>query len=313
MSKRTGAWIFILLVLPLFAIPAVGGKPGVPIVRRLEVFGQTGGSPVLKSPLALVRDDRSGDLLATSFETGRVVIFNRAGAVLKTLGSEAGLATPYGIALTADGKILVSEISTGMLKVLSPAGTLLDAIDLSLLRGSKVAPGRVTVGSDGSIAVVDLLNREILLLGSGGELLKTFGPLEYPQKAVVSKTGRILAVSSRGSAVRVFDRSGNKVAEFGGHGDVSPMNVSFPTGLDVDRKGRIWIADAFQHRLKVFSGEGKFLFNFGRLEEKEKGGFFFPVDLRFGPDGLLFVLEKGAGRIQVFQVEDLKAPGEEER
>ena len=288
MSKRTGAWIFFLLVLPLFAIPVAGGKPGVPIVRRLEVFGQTGGSPVLKSPLALVRDDRSGDLLATSFETGRVVIFNRAGAVLKTLGPEAGLATPYGIALTADGKILVSEISTGMLKVLSPAGTLLDAIDLSLLRGSKVAPGRVTVGSDGSIAVVDLLNREILLLGSGGELLKTFGPLEYPQKAVVSKTGRILAVSSRGSAVRVF-------------------------GLDVDRKGRIWIADAFQHRLKVFSGEGKFLFNFGRLEEKEKGGFFFPVDLRFGPDGLLFVLEKGAGRIQVFQVEDLKTPGEAER
>jgi DNA-binding beta-propeller fold protein YncE len=277
-----------------------------PELRRTAVFKDEKGERALRSPLSLVRDEKSGDLVISSFESGEVVILDNNGLLLTRLGADAGLVTPYGVALDRAGRIYVGEVRTGHLKVFSPGGILTDEIDLSERLGRTVSPGRITLGKDDRIYVADLNGNEILVLTLTGDFVRSIGKFDYLQKAGPAGGGRVVGISAQGKAVRVFDEKGTLLRSFGDHGDSSDRNVSFPTGFAVDSRGRLWIADPFQHRLKVFSQDGEFLFNFGRLEEtSESGGFFFPVDLCFGDRGELFVLEKGAERVQVFSVGDL--------
>ncbi len=284
---------------------AVSPRISAPEIRRIAVFQDRDGERTLRSPIALVRDPKNGDLVITSFETGEVVILDKSGALVKRLGKEQGLVSPYGVAMDGKGRIYVSEVHTGLLKVFSPGGVLEDEIDLSKLAGKAVAPGRITLDRDDFICVVDLNSRSILMLNNKGDLVFSKGEFNYLQKAGAAGSDRIIGLSAQGTAVNVFSRAGVLLNSFGSHTDELDRSFSFPTGFAIDAKGRLWIADAFQHRLKVFSLDGKLLFNFGRMEEKT-GGFFFPADLCFGENGELFVLEKGANRLQVFQVKDLK-------
>jgi sugar lactone lactonase YvrE len=276
-----------------------------PEIRRLATIQDEKGGKLLRSPLALARDGKNGDLIVTSFEAGEVVILDRNGALITRMGKTAGIVSPYGVAIDREGRIFVSEIQTGLLKVFSPGGQLMDRIDLSSARGQKVSPGRIMLGSDDLLYVADLTGNQILVFSPKGDFLRSLGSFGYLQKGGPIADGKVVGISGQGAAVTLFAPDGTSLRSFGQHGDESERNVSFPTGFAVDGRGRMWIADAFQHRLKVFSLDGKFLFNYGRMEETT-GGFFFPVDLCFGEDGEMFVLEKGAGRIQVFQVEDLK-------
>lgn len=284
---------------------ALSPRVSAPEIRRTAVIQDRDGERTLRSPIALVRDPQNGDLVITSFETGEVVILDKGGALIKRLGKEQGLVSPYGVAMDSKGRIYVSEVNTGFLKVFSPGGVLEDEIDLSKITGKTVAPGRITLDKDDFIYVVDLNSQRVLVLNNKGDLVLSPGGFNYLQKAGAVSGDRIIGLSAQGTAVKVFSRAGALLNSFGSHTDELERSFSFPTGFAIDAKGRLWIADAFQHRLKVFSLDGKLLFNFGRMEEKT-GGFFFPADLCFGENGELFVLEKGANRLQVFQVKDLK-------
>lgn len=303
---------FILLITGFFFLLASGQSLSqlktenakVPQIRRIATFQHFGGEKLLRSPLSIDRDNKNGDLIITSFEAGEVVILDRSGALVNRLGQNSGITSPYGVAIDDKGQIYISEIQTGFLKILSPAGILADKINLSEVMGRPVSPGRITLDKNGYIYVVDLMDNEIIILNSKGDLVKTFGEFKYLQKAG-SVNGDILGLSAYGKAVSIFNRDGDILRSFGEHADESAKSFSFPTGFAVDSKERLWITDAFQHRLKVFSLDGRLLFNYGRIEEKS-GGFFFPVDICFGENGEFFVLEKGANRIQIFQVEDLK-------
>jgi DNA-binding beta-propeller fold protein YncE len=284
--------------------PSPSASTRIPEITRIAVFQSQRGEHILRSPLAIVLDEKNGDLIVTSFESGEVVVLDKNGALVKRLGTDAGLVSPYGVAIDGKGRIYVSEVRSGFLKILSPSGTLVDEIDLSKVMGKTVSPGRITLDINGLIYIADLNNNEILVFNGKGDFVRSLGTFEYLQKAGALGDDRIVGLSAQGKAVKVFSREGALLHSFGDHGDSSDRNMSFPTGFAVDAKGRLWIADAFQHRLKVFSLDGKFLFNFGRMEEKV-GGFFFPVDICFGEKGKLFVLEKGADRIQVFHISDL--------
>lgn len=280
-------------------------KIEIPEITRLATFADTGGEKLLYSPLALARDAKNGDLVITSFGSGEMIILDAQGTLLSKAGREVGLIAPYGVAIDETGRIYLSEIHTGLVKVLSPAGALIDRIDLSLAVGRPVAPGRITIGPNGRLYIADLRANEILVFNLRGDFLQALGGFAYLQKAAVVND-RIIGLSSHGKTVHLFDQGGSLLLAFGDHGEASERSniFSFPTGFAVDAKGRLWIADAFQHRLRVFSLDGRHLFNYGRIEEKV-GGFFFPVDLCFGDKGTLYVLEKGAERIQIFQVSDL--------
>jgi len=294
-GKKCGAAILGLLLFAFALLPCRHSRAAepwataAPEIRRVATFASTGGEKLLHNPLALARDAKNGDLAITSFGSGEVVILDAKGTLLNKAG-----------------RIYLSEIQTGMVKVLSPGGVLTDRIDLSLAVGRPVAPGRITIGREGRLYVADLRANEILVFDHRGDFLQTLGGFAYLQKAG-TLDDRIIGLSAYGKAVHLFDHEGGLLLTFGEHGDESERNVSFPTGFAVDAKGRLWIADAFQHRLKIFSLEGVHLFNFGRMEQ-ETGGFFFPVDLCFGDKGMLYVLEKGAERIQIFEVSDLNEP-----
>jgi len=279
-------------------------KDAAPEIKKIVTFQDKAGERLFRSPLSIVMDESNGDLIVTSFETEEVVVLDKNGALVMRLGKQAGIISPYGVAIDRKGQIYVSEIRTGLLKVFSPGGSLVDKIDLSHVMEKIVSPGRISIDREGLIYITNLMDNEILVFNDRGDFVRSVGKFESLQKAGIAG-GRIIGLSAMGDAVNFFDKEGALLQSFGKHGDESSKNFSFPTGFAVDSRNRLWIADAFQHRLKVFSLEGEHLFNFGYMKEKN-WMFFFPVDLCFGNKGELFVLEKGANRIQVFQVSDLK-------
>lgn len=295
--------VFILFCWSTINAAESQTKLEAPEIKREATFVSHGGEKLFRNPLAFAIDAKTGDLIVTSFGSDEIVILDKNGFLIKRVGPQSGLVSPYGVAIDDRGRIYVSEIQTGMLKILSPGGILEDKIDLSMALGRTVSPGRITLDKEGLIYVADLKDNEILIFNSRGDFVSSVGSLEYIQKAGLVN-GKILGLSAYGKAVSLFTREGVLLSSFGEHGDQFERNFSFPAGFAVDAKGRLWIVDSFQHQLKVFSLEGKHLFNFGRMQE-ETGGFFFPVDLSFGDNGRLFVLEKGAERIQIFQVGDL--------
>lgn len=276
----------------------------VPEMTRIGVFQSLRGEKVLRSPLAMALDDKNGDIIVTNFESGEVVVLDKNGALVKRMGADAGLATPYGVAMDGRGRIYVSEVKSGFIKILSPSGVLVDEIDLSKVMGKTVTPGRISLDKNGLMYIADLNSNQIVVVDDKGSFVRSLGEFDYLQRAAAVGDGRIVGLSAQGRAVKVFNREGQLLLSFGDHGESPDRSVSFPTGFALDAKGRLWVVDAFQHRLKVFSLDGTFLFNFGRMEE-EAGGFFFPVDICFDNKGRLLVLEKGANRIQIFQVGDL--------
>lgn len=301
-----------LYVVPVFLFLAWHGagqagetpaKGNAPTITRVATFLSQGGEKLLDTPLALALDAKNHDLIVSSFRSSEIIILDKNGTLVKKMGREAGLDSPYGVAIDGQGRVYVSEVQTGLLKIMSPGGALLSLIDLSKVAGHVVSPGRLTLDKDGLIYVADLRGNEILVLNDQGGLVRSVGKFQYLQKAGMVN-GRLLGLSAYGQAVQFFDQQGKVVLGFGAHGDESKKNFSFPTGFAVDARNRLWIADAFQHQLKVFSLDGTHLFNFGRQQQGENG-FLFPVDLCFGDNGQLFVLEKGANRIQLFLVGDL--------
>lgn len=285
----------------------VSAQAKAPALVLVDVIGGRAGEKLLSSPVALALDEKNGDLLVASFESGEVVVLDKSGAVVKRMGVESGIAAPSGVAVDAGGNIVVAELNSGELKIFSSVGSLVDRIDLSALVRRKVAPGRIMIGRDGVLYIADLQQDEVLVLSAKGELLRTLKGGDLLQKGGPAGDGRLVSVSAGGTAVQFFTADGARLASFGRHGDDSERSFSFPSGFAVDGRGRIWIADAFRHRLTVWSREGNFLFTFGGPEQKPgDGGLFFPVDLCFGPGGTLYLLEKGASRLQVYQVSDLK-------
>lgn len=285
--------------------PAADAK--IPVIRAINIIENRDGEALLASPLSLALDTQNGDLLVANFESEEVAIFDSNGTLIKRMGAETGLRSPYGVAIDGAGQIFVSELKTGFLKIFNSAGMTVDEIDLGKALGRTVAPGRITIGRDGLLYLADLKENEILIFTGRGDFVRSLGKFDFLQKAGTARDGRVIGLSAMGTAVQFFAADGKKLSSFGKHGDEPRTNFSFPTGFAVDDRGRLWIADPFQHRLTVYTPEGKFLFSFGRMEEKKgDGGLFFPVDLCFGKNGTLYLLEKGANRLRIYQVSDLK-------
>jgi hypothetical protein len=302
----------VLALVPFLALgpPAVADEAGsdLPIaVTRIEILGLDGKDTLLDGPLSIALDERD-DLLFVSCSTrAEVVVMDTSGRLLRRIGANEGLISPFGVAVDGAGSLYVSESSTGRIKVFDLRGELVADHDLSASIGHRVSPGRLSLGPRGELFVIDMANDELLVFDAQIRVLGVVEGLTRAQKGAALRDGNWVVTAAEGAGVRRFAPDATLLSEWGHHGDAQPDRVSFPSGFAEDALGRIWIADAFQHRIHVLSPEDELLMDFGRMDDGGgEWGFLLPVDLCVGAQGPLYVLEKGANRIQVFDLPDLR-------
>jgi DNA-binding beta-propeller fold protein YncE len=164
--------------------------------------------------------DTAGNLYVTDVSTTpqRIIEFDRAGAVVRTLGLSAGLNFPNGIAVDKNGYVYVTD------------------------------------GNNGRLLVIDQSDQVVGQVGRGvGE-----GNLGLPRAMVIDGKDKVYVADATGQGVFVYDiyKSGdrglNYLGFFGGEG-VSNGTFQYPNGIAVDGRGRVYVTDGGNDRVQVWS------------------------------------------------------------
>ena len=231
----------------------------------------------------------------------RVTVFRADGSIARTLGHAAEgesptageFVNPFGVAVDADGRTYVSDLTTGLISVFDAAGRVTGLFVGPGLTGS--APGALLF-RDGLLYVSDLRGHRVLALDEDGVAVRTIAPgagdpMSYPNGIWVDDSG----------AVFVSDTNNNRVLWFSPDGDgMRVLAGSFlgPRGLVVDQSGSLYVAETLAHRVSAREAGGGESFNLSTAGGMSLG---FPVGV--ATDGQrLFVTDRAARGVQVWQL-----------
>ncbi len=213
---------------------------------------------------------------------------------------------PRAMAIDAQDRLYIVDM-TARIQVFSPDGEFLRVWQTPVHTAGR--PTGLSIDRQGRVLVADTHYYRLLVYSPDGELLKIIGgqqgnrPGEFGlvTDALEDREGN-LYISEYGEFDRIqkFDREGNFVLEWGGHGS-EPGQFARPQNMEIDSENRIWVADACNHRIQVFDTSGKLLTLWGK-QGSEPGELYYPYDLCFDHEGNLLVCEYGNHRIQKFDL-----------
>jgi len=169
-------------------------------------------------PLGLAFDT-AGNLFVSdvSVEPQRILEFDRAGTLVRSLGMTAGFNFPNGIGLDAAGNVYVTDGNNGRLLVIDANDQVVAQVGRGTGQGNLGLP-RGLVVADGKVYVADAT-------GQGVFVYSTWKP---------------------------GDRSLTYLGFFGGEG-VANGRFQFPNGIAVDGRGRVYVTDGGNDRVQVWS------------------------------------------------------------
>ena len=170
-------------------------------------------------PLGLAFDMK-GNLYVTDLAGPfqKVLVIDRAAAVVRTLGENDKLSFPNGVAVDAAGDVFVSDSNNGRLLMFGADGTV-----------------RAQVGR-----------------GSGQ------GNLGLPRGIAIDGSGRVFVADSTGQGVFVYRAPGDSERRLqyqgyvGGEGVADGM-FEYPNSVAIDARGRVYVADTFNDRVQIWS------------------------------------------------------------
>jgi DNA-binding beta-propeller fold protein YncE len=170
-------------------------------------------------PLGLAFDSE-GNLYATDVTDNaqRVLKVAPDQKVVQSYGDKDGLSFPNGVALTADGALVVADSNNSRALLYAKDGTLIGALPRGAAETPLGLPRGVAVDDRGRIYVVDTTNQNFQVFTPASD------PGSIPEYAFTS--------GDEGTAEGTF---------------------SFPNGIATDTHGRVYIADRENNRVQVWS------------------------------------------------------------
>lgn len=215
------------------------------------------------------------------------------------------LAKPYGIAVSPDGVVYVTDTSSGRVFAFNEAAKTVTFVGTSGT-GRVMKPIGVAVDADGRVFVADAgLGRIFgyeadgslaVAIGQDGELLNASGlAIDRANKLLYvadSKKHQVMCYSSvDGSAVRVIGERGD-----------GPGQFNFPTNLSTDRDGRLYVADTLNFRVQIFDKGGQFLKSIGGIGDTP-GRLNRPKGVGVDSEGHIYVADASFNNFQIFDLD----------
>ena len=241
-----------------------------------------------------------------------VTILDREGEKVKLLGGKGGsgnvkFSNPYGVAITPDKFILVSdnhriqkismdgyliasvgEKGSGPLQFISPYG-----IAISLITG------QVYIADLGNHRI-QVLNPDLTFSHSFGSVGSANGQFKYPCDIAIDSQGLVYVADFGNHRIQKFSPDGKFVGQFGTEGS-GPGQLSRPACITIDTAatGLVYVSEEGYHCISVFTSDGVFVRKFG-----SKGSnidqFDNPKRLTFNKDGFLYVCDSNNHRLFVY-------------
>ena len=230
----------------------------------------------------------NGTVITAEWLNQRLQVFDSTGFSKDILGQN--LIQPWGVTLTREGNLAVTDEKDRTVKVLTPSGTF-------IIGWKKLTfgwPRGIAINSTGQYIVTDTQHGKhtVSIHLPDGQCIRSFGSqgsgneqFHWPRYVTVDHRDRILVSDSSNHCIKVFDPAGQYLYKFGsaGNGD---GQMKHPRGICVDPNDNIIIADQDNNRVTLYSPDGKFMRHILQIQR--------PWGVAISEGGLLAVTQKPA-------------------
>jgi DNA-binding beta-propeller fold protein YncE len=213
-----------------------------------------------KGELAYPHDadfDKSGRLLVADTGNDRIAIYEVSAAKAKLVGELKGLAGPEGVAVAADGRVIVTNTRAATLSVFRDG-----RLERSVGRYGKGAgefanPHDVDVAPDGSVYVVD----------SGNDRIQVFDAALKPKAAFGTELGlsapkylgfdgeRVWLADEYNHRILLLDRSHKALGVLGSGTRGRGANAFYKPEAVLARGPHVWVIDTYNDRIVLLRVE----------------------------------------------------------
>jgi DNA-binding beta-propeller fold protein YncE len=278
-----------------------------------------------------------GNVYVADTQNSRVVVLSPDGTMLRTFGTlsvvneadPAGpplgtLREPWGIAVDADGRVIVADTWNHRVQIFSAEGEPITAwgvferVDPAFAEsGSTVGfygPRDVEVDARGRIYVADTGNKRVRVYDSNGEFVLDIGEagaqpgqlLEPVGLAINDFAGEIYVASTWNKRIDVFNLDGGFMRSWdvpAWYGTTATADSGNRPYLALDRSARyLFVTDPDSARVMVYDTNGAPMLQFGRLGSApfSLGQFGVLGGITFDEDNRLIMADAGAARVVRF-------------
>jgi streptogramin lyase len=181
----------------------------------------------------------------TALATNTYFVEQFSPAEISTLAS--GFSSPNGIAVEADGKILVTNIGVGGVTRMNADGSNMETV------GSGFSiPADVVVQADGKILVSDQNNNTVKRMDADGTNIVTLASeFNNPSGLAVEADGKILVVDRGNNLIKRMNPDGTNIVNVLG----APL-IANPFGIAVQPDGKILIANLTSNSIVRINPDG---------------------------------------------------------
>ena len=225
-------------------------------------------------------DASGGTALAptTALATGTYYAEQNNPLSIATLGS--GFRGSTGIAVQADGKIIVADFQNNLVKRMNADGTGIETLGSGFSQ-----PISVTVEASGTILIAEFSSSVIKRMSADGTVITTVASgFNFPGGVTVQSDGKILVANQGANTVVRMNADGTGMVVLG-----SGFNRPYATVIQLD--GKIIVADAGNNVIKRMDADGT---NIATLAS----GFSSPRRIAIQADGKILIADFGNSAIK---------------
>jgi DNA-binding beta-propeller fold protein YncE len=186
--------------------------------------------------------------------------------------------SPAGIAIDANGNILVADTNNGRIEKFSATGTFLSTIGTKgIAHGQLGQPNGIAIDHVGNIYVADASNHRVQKLASDATFIAEWkGPepgFYGPRRIAIGPDDSIYVVDQGRTRIVKFSPDGRVLAVWGSKGN-GDGQFDDHTSVAVDpTTNKVYAADPRNKRIQVFDSNGKFLTKWSIPEWGRPAGF----------------------------------------
>ena len=297
--------------------PVIGGLDFIDTPLR----GAIGPSPTKgELPVKIIPDFKypwgltttgNGEVIIAENLGHRITILNRDGTKLRSFGTkgkkEGQFNHPYGVAISHDGHILVTD--SHRLQKLTFDGEFVQLVGSGNRENGPLkfdSPKGIAVHpTTGQIFIADRDNDRIQVLYKDLTYSHSFGErgsqdehFSDPCDALFDKDGYLFIVDSGHHCIKKFAADGEYVSKFASYGN-EPGQLDRPSAITMDSNNNLLYIVEECSRVSVFDTSGAYKHRFGKFGKSDKD-FKNPCGIAFDVFGTLYVSDSSNGRIVLY-------------
>ena len=237
-------------------------------------------------------------------DTSLVIPFNPYLDNITPVRTITELKRPWGVAVSDDGHVIVTEWSGHCVTILDNEGKKVKSfggnVQISGPRGIAITPDNFILVSDNNdrIQKISMNGDCIASIGEEGS-----GPLQFntPSGIAISPiTGQVYIADRNNHRIQVLNPDLTFSYSFGSEGSANGQ-FKYLCDIAIDSQGLVYVTDRDNHCIQKFSPDGKFVAQIGSLGS-DPGQLKYPrgVTIDTAGTGLVYVSEEGNHRVSVF-------------